>query len=112
MNLLVLLLLVPMIGAVACAAMPKPKGARQLALFFSLGTLLISLIAAARFFAAPHGAPTDLGYTGASIDAIGFRFHLGVDATSMWLILLTTALQPLAIAASFESIRDRQKEYY
>src|SRR6266550_423362 len=101
MNLLALLLLVPMIGAVACAAMPKPKGARQLALFFSLGTLLISLIAAARFFSAPHEAPTDLGYTGASVDAI-----------SMWLILLTTALQPLAIAASFDSIRDRQKEYY
>ena len=44
--------------------------------------------------------------------SIGFAFSLGIDAISLWLILLTVGLTPLAIAASFDSIKDRQKEYY
>src|SRR3954467_9145642 len=47
-----------------------------------------------------------------SLDAIGFSFHRGVDGVSLWLVVLTCFLQPLAVAASFESIRERQKEYY
>ena len=41
-----------------------------------------------------------------------FGFSLGCDAISYWLVLLTAVLQPLAIAASFASIRERQREYY
>jgi NADH-quinone oxidoreductase subunit M len=37
---------------------------------------------------------------------------LGADAVSMWLVILTAFLTPLAIAASFGSIRDREKHYY
>ncbi len=43
---------------------------------------------------------------------IGFNFHLGIDGISVWLTLLTTLLTPLAIAASFGSIHDREREYY
>jgi NADH-quinone oxidoreductase subunit M len=43
---------------------------------------------------------------------VGFSFKLGADTISFWLILLTAFLQPLAVAASFESIKDRAKEYY
>src|SRR3954447_2862848 len=111
MNLLVLLLLVPLLGTAACALAPKPKVARQMALFFSLLDLLVAALAAWRFYASPAGAES-LDYTGMSLDAIGFTFHLGVDGVSLWLVVLTCFLQPLAVAASFESIRERQKEYY
>src|SRR3954454_7453615 len=111
MNFLVLLLLVPLLGTAACALAPKPKVARQMALFFSLLDLLVAALAAWRFYASPAGAES-LDYTGMSLDAIGFTFHLGVDGVSLWLIVLTCFLQPLAVAASFESIRERQKEYY
>ena len=36
----------------------------------------------------------------------------GADAISLWLVALTTLLTPLAIGASWQSIRQRQKEYY
>ncbi len=110
--ILVFLLLVPLIGAIACAVMPKPKSARQMALFFSLITLLVAIIAAFQFYAAPADRPIDLGFTGPALTSIGFSFHLGVDAVSLWLIVLTAFLQPLAVAASFGSIHERQKEYY
>lgn len=38
-------------------------------------------------------------------------FHLGVDGISIWLVWLTTFLTPIAIFASWESIKDRVKEY-
>jgi len=47
-----------------------------------------------------------------TMSTIGFSVNLGVDSISLWLILLTAFLMPLAIAASFGSIKDREKEYY
>src|SRR5438552_11465213 len=46
------------------------------------------------------------------LDIIRFALKLGVDAVSLWLVLLTVLLTPLALLASFASIRTRQKEYY
>src|SRR5207253_9592441 len=47
-----------------------------------------------------------------TLGAIGFSINLGVDAIGLWLVLLTAFLMPLAIAASFGSIRDRERSYY
>src|SRR5207244_8745733 len=47
-----------------------------------------------------------------SIINLQFGLSLGVDAISLWLVLLTVLLTPLAILASYQSIKDRPKEYY
>jgi len=41
----------------------------------------------------------------------GISYHLGVDGLSLWLLLLTTLLTPLALLASWESIRSRIREF-
>ncbi len=46
------------------------------------------------------------------VSTINFGFKLAMDAVSLWLVLLTVLLMPLAVAASFDSIKERQKEYY
>jgi NADH-quinone oxidoreductase subunit M len=46
------------------------------------------------------------------IPAFGINYEVGLDGISLLLILLTTLLSPLAILSSFESIKDRLKEYY
>ncbi len=46
------------------------------------------------------------------VEGIGFNFGLAVDSISLWLVVLTAFLQPLAIAASFTGIRERTREYY
>src|SRR3569832_1843073 len=108
MILLPLLLLVPLLGAVACALAPNPRLAKQFALFFSLGTLLVAGAGGWWFYGA--GNTVDLAYDGAEhgleLRPIGFAFRLGADGVSLWLIVLTCFLQPLAVAASFESIRE------
>jgi NADH-quinone oxidoreductase subunit M len=46
------------------------------------------------------------------IGAWGIDYHLGVDGVSIWLLMLTTLISPLAIVSSFTAITERVKEYY
>ncbi len=46
------------------------------------------------------------------IGAIGARYHVGVDGISLWLVLLTTLLMPIAILSSWTAIHKRQLTYY
>lgn len=46
------------------------------------------------------------------IGSIGAHYHIGVDGISLWLVLLTTLLMPIAILASWTAIRKRQLSYY
>lgn len=122
--LLTSLLLVPFIGAAIGAFLPCGKSARYWALFVSLVTALLAIILAYQFFNAsdlnilkPMSKHYRITFSPDAVKAmtlstIGFSVNLGVDSISLWLILLTAFLMPLAIAASFGSIKDREKEYY
>ncbi len=46
------------------------------------------------------------------IGSIGSRYHLGVDGVSLWLVLLTTLLMPIAILSSWTAVHKRQLSYY
>jgi NADH-quinone oxidoreductase subunit M len=122
--LLTSLLLLPFIGAAIGVFLPGGRAARSWALLVSLLTALLAVILAYQFFNA-----ADLNISGVmskhyrisfspetvdklTLNTIGFSINLGVDAISLWLVLLTAFLMPLAVAASFGSIKDREKEYY
>jgi NADH-quinone oxidoreductase subunit M len=44
------------------------------------------------------------------IPAIGARYHVAIDGISLWLVLLTTFIMPIASFAAFSSIQTRIKE--
>src|SRR5690242_14189274 len=46
------------------------------------------------------------------IGSIGSRYHVAVDGISLWLVLLTTLLMPIAILSSWTAIHKRQLAYY
>jgi NADH-quinone oxidoreductase subunit M len=46
------------------------------------------------------------------IPAIDAGLRLGVDGTSLLLVLLTTLIMPIALLASYHSIKKMEKEYY
>ncbi|HEX5875247.1 MAG TPA: NADH-quinone oxidoreductase subunit M [Pyrinomonadaceae bacterium] len=46
------------------------------------------------------------------IGAIGARYHVAVDGISLWLVLLTTLLMPIAVLSSWTAIQKRQLSYY
>jgi NADH-quinone oxidoreductase subunit M len=122
-----ILLLIPLIGAVAAPFMPDNRTTRRWALLNSIATAVYALYLAIRFFVG-FVSTADGGMKAAvavsdgvkfiflggvfQVHDIGFAFSLGIDAIGVWLVLLTALLSPLAIAASFGSVRERQKEYY
>src|SRR5688572_4604232 len=113
--LLPLLLIVPTLGAVLGALLPDAKSARLWALVVSLCTAAVAGVMAFQFDWGAGNARVVYGAGEAAlmqVSTINFGFKLAMDAVSLWLVLLTVLLMPLSIAASFDSIVERQKEYY
>ncbi|MDR6302408.1 NADH-quinone oxidoreductase subunit M [Nitrobacter vulgaris] len=104
----------PAVGAVLIYVMARGsdeaanRTARWIALWTTIVTLAVSLILVARF------DPTDTGFQfveQATWLATGIRYHMGVDGISLPFVILTTALMPLCIIASWKSITRRVPAY-
>jgi NADH-quinone oxidoreductase subunit M len=108
--LLVILLLVPAAGALIGAMLPV-AAAKTWALLVSLATLLIAVIIAFNFQFDKSGFQFTFDAFQLS-PTFHSSFSLGIDSISLWLVLLTVLLMPLSVAASFEAIKDRPREYY
>jgi NADH-quinone oxidoreductase subunit M len=108
------LIVLPLIGAAFILALrgddeATRNNARWAALITTVLTFVLSLVAWARFDIANPGfqlieQKTWLGDT--------FLYKLGVDGISMPFVLLTTFLMPFCIAASWNSIETRVREYF
>jgi NADH-quinone oxidoreductase subunit M len=112
-GLLILILFMPLMGAVALAFCPKEQHTwfKYGALGISVVTLLLSIFLLYDF---PKTNNADFWAVTAApwIPQLNIQFKVGVDGISLSLVLLTTLLTSIAILSSWESIRDRVKEYY
>src|SRR5213075_23579 len=102
---LIVVLALPMFAAIICALVRGSRDARWVALISSLICLALTVPLLLNYRSLQ---PLWLG----AISSVGFNLHIGLDPISVWLLALTTFLMPLAIAASFASIKERPKEYY
>jgi NADH-quinone oxidoreductase subunit M len=113
-SLLPILLLLPLVGAVVGALLPKPALAKSWALLVSLATLAVAVAIGFSIVKTPNYvldyAPTPGGPL--TLPALGISFHLALDWVGYTLVLLTALLMPLAILSSFGSVTQRQTEYY
>ena len=85
------------------------RNARWTALWTSLIVFLLSLILWAKFDQA--SAAFQFEEKLAWLPEFGVGYHMGVDGISVLFVLLSTALTPLCILASWESVRVRVREY-
>jgi NADH-quinone oxidoreductase subunit M len=103
----------PLLGAVLIMIMVRGGGslargtARWIALWTTLITFAISLVLIARFdTASPEFQFVE------KRDWLGIAsYHLGVDGISLPFVILTTALMPICILASWTAIQRRVKSY-
>ena len=103
MTLLDLLLLLPLAGFFAVLLLPRAT-ARASSLAFALVAFALSLALPAQV----DRAQTDVLW----IPSLNIHYHVAVDGLSLWLILLSTFLTPLAILISWRYIQNRPKEFY
>src|SRR5437868_4093593 len=113
--LLTILILLPVIGAATAIVYSFTPGAKEshhrwIALGFTTLAFLISLWLIRGSGSAVNAFRFEDNYPW--IASIGARYHVGVDGISLWLVLLTTLLMPIAVLSSWTAITKRQLIYY
>jgi NADH-quinone oxidoreductase subunit M len=112
-HLLSIITFLPLVGAVAILAMrgaaeTVARGARWIALIFTVADLILSLVLWAKFDG--HSAAFQF-VERAQWLTNGISYHMGVDGISMLFVVLTGLLMPFCILASWESVQSRVAEY-
>ncbi|HEX8140164.1 MAG TPA: NADH-quinone oxidoreductase subunit M [Pyrinomonadaceae bacterium] len=112
--LLTALILLPVLGALAAvghglAPYRRETHYRWIALVVSLATFALSLLLLG---GGGYGAGFRFEQDVPWIGAIGARYHIGVDGISLWLVILTTLLVPIAILSSWRAVEKRVLSYY
>jgi len=109
-DVLAILMLMPLVLGLALFVLPRRR-AGVWALAVTAGTFAVSLAVAGRFDWGDT-ARTQLAVTWPWVRTFGMSFGFGVDSISLWLVMLTTALSPLAVLGSWSAIREREREFY
>ncbi|HKR22741.1 MAG TPA: NADH-quinone oxidoreductase subunit M [Pyrinomonadaceae bacterium] len=113
-KLLTILILLPVAGAVASVlyglATKREEHHKWIALITTTATFAVSLLLLRGI--GGSGAEFRFEENVSWIGAIGARYHIAVDGISLWLVLLTTLLMPIAILSSWTAIHKRQLSYY
>lgn len=101
----------PFVGAILVALVPKANAGliRLVTLVITLVAFVFSLGVLINFDAAQAGF--QLGRTMEWLPAWGVSYKSGIDGVSLWMVMLSTFLMPLAVLASW-SITNRIKPYF
>jgi NADH-quinone oxidoreductase subunit M len=95
-----------LLGPVVQSALSDSGPTGQL-VWSTLSPFFGDLAGAADYSAAGYHFVEDAAW----IEAFGIHYKLGIDGISLWLILLTTLLTPLALDVSWNSVTTKVKEY-
>ena len=114
-HLLTILILLPFAGALALvlysfAPSRRDEHYRWIALVTTIATFVVSLLLLRSV--GGSGAEFRLEESVNWIGSIGARYHVAVDGVSLWLVLLTTLLMPIAVLSSWNAISKRPLAYY
>src|SRR3954469_21285103 len=111
-HLLTFIVFLPLVWAIAGLLIPA-SSAGALRAWTLLGTLVtfgLSLMMYQQFSAT--GAEFQMTEMAEWIPGLGITYNVGIDGISLWLMLLTTFLMPIATLASFKAVDGRLREYY
>jgi NADH-quinone oxidoreductase subunit M len=99
-DILTALIVLPAVGALAVALIPKTRAelVRGIALFFTGGTAALTIYLLAAFDKGDAGYQFEVNRSWVS--EFGISWHVGVDGISLFLIVLTGVLFPIAMLGS------------
>src|SRR5215203_937713 len=114
-NLLTILILLPVFGAIFTLGhamyWKKESDLKWLTLIFTVINFLVSLVlifekggAGAGGFHFVENVPW--------IEAINTNYHVGVDGLSLWLVILTTFIMPIAVISTWHAVEKSQTAFY
>ncbi len=109
--IITVMVFLPLVGALVIALIDSERlrAIRSVALVTSLATFLLSLPLLTRFDSST--AAMQFVEKHSWIEAIGASYFVGIDGVSLFLVLLTTFLTVLSVAASWYSVSSRVKGF-
>jgi len=110
-NYLALTLLLPLVGFFIVTACPRRS---RLPFFYAMVASLGTFFAALRLLrpALAHPAMFTSEIDEPWIESMKIRLHMGIDGISVWLILLTAFLVPIAVWATEKMVKERRKSFF
>ena len=114
-NLIMILILLPVVGAVLTLAHQmfwKQEGQlKWVTLAFTLVNFIVSLaLLSNSAVAGPGGFFFEKNVPW--IKAINTNYHVGVDGLSLWLVILTTFIMPIAVISTWHAVEKRTTAFY
>lgn len=114
-QLLTVTVFLPLVWAILGLLIPTSSESGRSALkswtlLGTVATFLVSLLIYAKFNVG--GEEFQFMEKVGWLPTLGISYQVGVDGISLWLILLTTFLMPIAVMGSFNAVEDRHREYY
>jgi NADH-quinone oxidoreductase subunit M len=114
-NLLTILILLPVIGAISVVGhqmfWKQESHLKWVTLFWTLVNFALSL-----FLIVERGATSASGFLFEQnvpwIRAINTNYHVGVDGLSLWLVVLTTFIMPIAVLSTWHAVEKRPTAFY
>ncbi|MEX2527452.1 MAG: NADH-quinone oxidoreductase subunit M [Gemmatimonadota bacterium] len=103
------LIWLPVVGMGVVMALPEER-ARTVTFGWTLGMFVLSLGLWWAFL--PGTADFQLASSVPWVEGWGMNYALGVDGISIFMVLLTTLIMPVAVLGSFNYIRTREKGFY
>jgi NADH-quinone oxidoreductase subunit M len=109
-SLLSLLIVLPVAGALVLALLPRRAERLQKLVALALSSVVFALsLLLVRDFE-PIGR-MQFEESWSWLPSYGISYKVGIDGLSLWLVMLTTFLTPLALLGSWTSIEHRVKEF-
>ncbi len=111
-TILSLMTFTPLIGVLILFFIPKDSHStlRGVAVAVSLVTFFISLPLVTGFVTnAEYQFVRDVPWISAG--PFQMRYHVGIDGISLWLVILTTFIMPIAILSTWTAVEEKVKEY-
>jgi NADH-quinone oxidoreductase subunit M len=112
MTLLDITLLLPLVGFLVTLFIPRssPSTVRTFTVAWALITFAVSIGLICSFNSDAAGLQFENNFIWIANPEI--HYHVGIDGISLWLIILSTFLTPIAIMLSWRAVKERPKEFY
>ena len=113
-NLLTILILLPVFGAVAIVAHQMFWNQEDQLTWITLGFTLFNFVISLALLGSATESPSGFYFEKNVpwITAINTNYHIGVDGLSLWLVLLTTFIMPITILSTWEPGRKWATAFY
>jgi len=112
LPLLSLVTFLPLLGVLALLFLPKGEKNATWARIIALGVSVLTFAVSLSLYRAfdPVAGGFQLIEKAAWIPSLGIAYHKGVDGISLWFVLLSTLLSPIAILSGF-AVKERVRSF-